>query len=188
MRDGGDVPFRLTLTEHEVEGGLLRLDRLELDVPGETDRTIPLERYQRRRTRLRLAALRIDQESIDRRIDQVAPALAPTGITQLAAALADGHVAVSCRLVDGLAAADVTFKVHVVAAGATLRVLASGVRVHGYVPTPSPLVADRILAAVLGADPPPTAAPVNGRDPADARARQPWSRGLCDVEIDVLDA
>jgi Tfp pilus assembly protein PilF len=189
MRDGGDVPFRLTLTEHEVEGGLLRLDRLELDVPGVTDRDAPLERYQRRRTRLRLAALRIDQEAIDRRVDQIAADLAPTGITQLVATLAEGHVAVSCRIVDGLAAADVTFKVHVVAAGATLRVLAGSVRIHGYVPTPSPLVADRILVAVLGAGPAPApASDKGGGNGSDARSRQPWSRGLCDVEIDVLDA
>ncbi len=173
--DDGAGPVRLVLAAQPVLDWLV-VDHLELDVPGQApDPAAPLEHLQRRRTRLRAAAVRIDQRALDRRAAAAAAQLADAGVTQLAARLAEGYVAVRCRFVDGLAQADVTFHLYVVGAGATVRVAAGAIRVLGYVPVPGPLIADRILAALLGL--------TDAGGKHEARVR-----GLCDVEIDVLDA
>ena len=80
------------------------------------------------------------------------------------------------RAADGLAAADVSFRIQLANAGTHLRALASHIRVHGHLPTPGPVIADRILAALLGA----TDAP--------GVVERPHARGLCDVEIDLVGA
>ena len=80
------------------------------------------------------------------------------------------------RAADGLAAADVSFRIQLVHAGTQLRALASHIRVHGHLPTPGPVIADRMLAALLGAT------------DAAGVAERPHARGLCDVEIDLIGA
>ncbi|HET9624677.1 MAG TPA: hypothetical protein VFP84_25090, partial [Kofleriaceae bacterium] len=168
------------LVLHDLPLGLVAIDRLELEVselgtdPGATS----AERFQRRRTRLRGLALRITQAELDDRVAQVRKPLAALGVTQLAARLDDGFVAVRARAADGLAAADLTFHVYVLGAGVPLRAIASAIRVHGHLPTPGPVIADRLLGALFGAS--------DGdaeREPIDNRPR---ARGLCDVEVDLV--
>jgi tetratricopeptide (TPR) repeat protein len=154
----------------------LVVDRLELEVaelgtdPGAT----PPERFQRRRTRLRSLSVKIPASAIEERVGQVRRQLAALGVTQLSARLNDGFVSVRARAADGLAAADLSFRIQLVHAGTHLRALASVIRVHGHLPSPGPVVADRILSALLGAT-----------DTAGVVER-PRVRGLCDAEIDLI--
>ncbi|HEU0032812.1 MAG TPA: hypothetical protein VFQ53_19405 [Kofleriaceae bacterium] len=165
---------RLVLADQSV--GPFVLDRLELEVtdlgtdPGSTR----IERFQRRRTRLRALAIRIPGHALDRRVEQVRKPLAALGITQVSARLGDGFVSIRARAADGLAAADLSFRIQLVHAGTQLRALASTVRIHGHLPSPGPVIADRILSALLGATEEPDG------------AERPRTRGLCDVEVDLI--
>jgi len=158
--------------------GPVHVERLELEVsdlgtdPGAT----AAERFQRRRTRLRSLELRIAGRALDTRIEEVRTQLAGLGITQVHAHLNDGYVSVRARAADGLAAADISMRVHLVNAGTHLRALASHIRVHGHLPTPGPVLADRLLVLLMGA--------------ADASGvvERPYVRGLCDVETDLIGA
>lgn len=167
---------RLALTDLSV--GLVTIDKLELEItelgtdPGAT----VAERFQRRRTRLRSLAMRFAAPALDARIAQVRKYLAGLGITQLSARLNDGFVSVRARAADGLAAADLSFHIHLVSSGTQLRALASAVRVHGHLPTPGPVIADRLLVALLGAS------------ETTGSTERPYARGLCDVEVDLVGA
>jgi tetratricopeptide (TPR) repeat protein len=167
---------RLLLTDLAV--GLLTVDKLELEITelGTDPGVAAAERFQRRRTRLRGLAMRIAPPALASRVAQVAKPLAALGVTQLSMRLADGYVAVRARAADGLAAADLSFQVHLVSFGVQLRALASAVRVHGHLPTPGPVIADRVLVALLGAG------------EIAGGAERPRARGLCDVEIELAGA
>ncbi len=155
----------------------LLIDRLELEVaelgtdPGGTT---PPERFQRRRTRLRSLTVKIPASAIEERVATVRRQLAALGVSQLSARLNDGFVSVRARAADGLAAADLSFRIQLVHAGTSLRALASVIRVHGHLPSPGPVIADRILAALLGATDTPGV------------VERPRVRGLCDAEIDLI--
>ncbi|MBS1121669.1 MAG: Tetratricopeptide 4, partial [Deltaproteobacteria bacterium] len=156
--------------------GPLFVDRLELEVtefgtdPGATQ----AERFQRRRTRLRGLTVRLASTALDDRVAHIRKHLSKLGVTQLSARLNDGFVSVRARMADGLAAAELSFRLQLVQTGAHLRVLASTVRVHGHLPTPGPVIADRILSALLHATDVP------------GLSERPHARGLCDVEIDLI--
>jgi tetratricopeptide (TPR) repeat protein len=167
---------RLALSDMAV--GPVRIERLELEVSdlGTDPGAAAAERFQRRRTRLRTMTVRIPARALDVRIEEVRPQLGGLGITNVAARLSDGYVSVRARAADGLAAADITMRIHLVHAGTHLRALATHVRVHGHLPTPGPVIADRVVSAILGA--------------ADASGvvERPNVRGLCDVETDLVGA
>lgn len=167
---------RLVLADQTV--GPLTLERLELEVTdlGTDPGNAAAERFQRRRTRLRSLSVKVAPAALDERVEQVRRQLAGLGITNLHARLADGYVSLRARAADGLAAADLSLRIHVVHAGTHLRALASHIRVHGHLPTPGPVLADRMLATLLGAT-----------DAAGITER-PHARGLCDVEIDLIGA
>ncbi|MEJ7602409.1 MAG: hypothetical protein WKG01_31245 [Kofleriaceae bacterium] len=120
--------------------------------------------------------MRLSTSALEERIESIRKHLAGLGITQLAARINDGFISVRARAADGLAAADLSFRIQLVSAGPHLRALASTIRVHGHLPTPGPAIADRILTTLLGA----TDAP--------GVAERPHARGLCDVEIDLVGA
>ncbi|MDQ3367038.1 MAG: hypothetical protein M3680_16565, partial [Myxococcota bacterium] len=170
---------KLALAELLV--GPFIVERLELEVSElgtDTGQTGPTaaERFQRRRTRLRVLALRMTTAALEDRVEQIRRPLASVGLTQLSARAHDGFISVRARAADGLAAADLSFRIQLVNAGAQLRALATTVRVHGHLPTPGPIVADRILTALLGAT------------DAAGVVERPRTRGLCDVEIDLVGA
>ncbi len=168
---------RLSLTDLDV--GALTIDQLELEVselgtaPGPTTAA---ERFQRRRTRLRALTIRTSAAAIDARLDAISRHLAGLGITGAAARLGDGFVSIRARAADGLATADVSFRIELVPAGVHLRAIASHIRVHGHLPTPGPVIADRILVALFAATDVP------------GMAERPHSRGLCDIEVDLIGA
>ena len=185
MADGRRLPFtfaahagvgRLVLAPMAV--GPLAIGKLELEVAdlGTDPGQAAAERFQRRRTRLRVLEVHARADALAARVAEVRKPLAGLGITQLAARLNDGFVSVRARAADGLAAADVSFRIVIANNGAHLRALASSVRVHGHVPTPGPVIADRILGALLGATETPGV------------IERPRTRGLCDVEIDLVGA
>ncbi|MGN6103488.1 MAG: tetratricopeptide repeat protein, partial [Kofleriaceae bacterium] len=167
---------RLSLAELAV--GPLLVERLELEVDlgelGTHPGTTVAERFQRRRSRLRALAVRLTGAALDERVAQLHKPLAALGISQLSARLNDGFISVRARAADGLAAADLSFRIQLVNTGAHLRALASTIRVHGHLPTPGPVIADRIQAALLGASELP------------GSVERPSARGLCDVEIDLV--
>jgi len=167
---------RLALTDLEV--GLIQVSRLELEVTdlGTDPGNAVAERFQRRRTRLRAMQVRISAAAVEQRVEAVRRQLAGTGITQVHARLGDGYVSVRARAADGLAAADISFRIYVVSAGTQLRALGSHIRVHGHLPAPGPVVADRVMTTLLGAT-----------DVAGILER-PHVRGLCDVEIDPIQS
>ncbi len=160
----------------ELEAGPLLVDRLELEVTdlGTDPGVAAAERFQRRRTRLRTLAVRLIPSALEARIESVRRPLAGLGITQLSAKLNDGFVSLRARAADGLAAADLSFRIQLVSTGPHLRALASTIRVHGHLPAAGPIIADRILVALFGA----TEAP--------GVIERPHARGLCDVEIDLV--
>jgi Tfp pilus assembly protein PilF len=167
---------RLALVD--LHAGPLHVERLELDVTdlGTNPGSAQAERYQSRRTRLRMLAVRAPAAALDAGVEAARRHLAGLGITQVSARLCDGFIAVRARAADGLAVADLTFRIHVANTGTHLRALASHIRVHGHLPTPGPVIADRILTALLDAT-----------DSAGVVER-PHVRGLCDVEIDLVGA
>ncbi|MEO6774463.1 MAG: tetratricopeptide repeat protein [Kofleriaceae bacterium] len=182
-------PARLPFTFHahggvgrlalvDLDAGPLHVERLELDVTelGTNPGSAQAERYQRRRTRLRMLAVRTPAAALDAGVEAARRHLAGLGITQVSARLYDGFIAVRARAADGLAVADVTFRIQVANTGTHLRALASHIRVHGHLPTPGPVIADRVLTALLDAT-----------DSAGVIER-PHVRGLCDVEIDLVGA
>ncbi|HEX2690937.1 MAG TPA: hypothetical protein VHN14_30195, partial [Kofleriaceae bacterium] len=172
---GGGIG-RLTLADLTV--GFVTIDKLELEVTelGTDPGAASAERFQRRRTRLRGLAVRIAAPALGDRIAQVRKQLAGLGVTQLAIRLNDGYISVRARAADGLAAADLSFHIHLVSSGVQLRAIASAIRVHGHLPTPGPVIADRLLVALLGAG------------EATGTTERPYVRGLCDVEIDLIGA
>src|SRR5688572_19968320 len=126
----------------------LVIERLELEVAelGTDPGVTPPERFQRRRTRLRGLAVRIPAAALEERVTQVRRQLAALGVTNVSARLNDGFVSVRARAADGLAAADISFRVQLVHAGTSIRALASMIRVHGHLPSPGPVIADRVMA------------------------------------------
>jgi Tfp pilus assembly protein PilF len=162
----------------ELVAGPIVVERLELEVaePGTDSGVDHAERYQRRRTRLLSLAIRVPTATLDERVAHARRHLAGLGITNVAARLADGYVSVRARAADGLAASDVTFRILLANTGTQLRALASHIRVHGHLPSPGPVIADRILSALLGAT------------DAVGVVERPHVRGLCDVEVDLIGA
>jgi len=165
---------RLALSDLPV--GTVIVERLELEVAemGTEPGHAAAERYQRRRTGLRKLVGRVPQSALDERVESARRHLAGLGITAVQARLADGFASVRARAADGLATADVSFRVVIASSGTHLRALASHVRVHGHLPTPGPVLADRILVALTGAT------------EAAGAGERPSTRGLCDVELDVV--
>ena len=167
---------RLVLGDHAA--GALTIDHLELEVTdlGTDPGAAAAERFQRKRTRLRALAVRVTAAALERRVAESRRPLAGLGISQLVVRLHDGYVSVRARAADGLAAADLSFRVYIANAGGNLRALATTVRVLGHLPTPGPVIADRILSALLGAS------------EAAGVIDLPRVRGLCDVEVDLVGA
>lgn len=167
---------RLTLSGYIV--GPLHIERLELDVatPVVAPNDSTPQRYQNQRTRLRSLAVRVSAAALGERVAATAADLAAHGITAVCARMVNGFVSVRGRAADGPATADVTFRIDFATTGTHLRALASDIRVHGYLATPGPAIADRILTALLGAS--------EAVDLAD----KPHARSLCDVEIDLISA
>ncbi len=136
--------------------GWLRVERLELDVPGlslPVDLSAGPEIFQRHRTRVRLASLRIDNLDLDRFVATRAARLADLGVDQLEVRTCDGYLAAECRVREGPHVADLTFRISPAQGDdpVSLRLVLHDERVYGFLPTPAPLIAHRIASAILDA-------------------------------------
>ncbi|HTM19738.1 MAG TPA: hypothetical protein VL172_04500, partial [Kofleriaceae bacterium] len=162
--------------------GWLGVERLELEVPGlelPVDLTAGPERFQRRRTRVRIAALRLEQRDIDRLVAARAAAAAEVGIDRVQVRVREGFLAVAARAREGAHAADLTARIHLIAgSGPDLRLVVTDAHTYGFLPLPAPLAAHRLLMAL-------TAAP-SGR--GEAGREQARVCGLGDVELSPLGA
>lgn len=151
------------------------VEQLELSVSNPVPDSGP-QHYQNRRCHLKSLALRAMPATLNDRVAAVQRDLVTHGVTAVNARMASGFVSVCAQVVDGPSSAAVTFRVDLATAGLHLRALASDVRVHGYLPTPGPVVADWVLTALLGA--------TEDSDLVD----RPRRRSLCDVEVDAISA
>ncbi|HYU16270.1 MAG TPA: hypothetical protein VEL05_09370, partial [Candidatus Acidoferrum sp.] len=188
---------RLTLGERTFFGWL-HLDRLELEVPDlrlPVDLAVGPEAFQRHRTRARQADLRMEQSDVDRFVAEHAPALGDFGVEELRVFCCDGYLDLSARVREVGQAAELTARVYVESAQGRLRFACGRALTYGYLPTPAPLAAHRIMSALLcGRDDPrtpeaPGAAAGTGRQELERSAVGPWAsslRGLGDIDLDPL--
>ncbi|RMH44440.1 MAG: hypothetical protein D6689_02335, partial [Deltaproteobacteria bacterium] len=131
----------------------LYVDRLDLEVPNlplPVDLAAAPPRFQRRRTRVTLATLRMHQGDVDRFIASRERALGSAGIDELQARPRDGFVWLSGRVRAADHAADFTARVYLHGRGGRLRLIAADACLYGFAGVPAPLVAHRALAALLG--------------------------------------
>lgn len=158
--------------EDQLFFGWLRVDRLELDVPGlrlPVDLTAGPEIFQRQRTRVRVASLRVDQRDLDRFVARKAAALAELGVDELHVRTCDGHLAAECRVRQGTHVADLTFRLWLGVSDPSsllIQLVADDARVYGYMPTPGSLLVHRILETLIA----PAGSPYGADDRAAPRA------------------
>jgi tetratricopeptide (TPR) repeat protein len=146
-RDRGQVELALADGEPLALGPLV-IERLALAAgPEATDQDVA--RWQRRRTRLAGLTLRIDEPALAAAVANRSRALAAAGVTDLALRVAEEGLALTAKVTDGLAAAELSAQLAVVARGRTVRVLLGSLRVHGHLPTPAPLVVQRALEVLV---------------------------------------
>ena len=143
VRPEGDE-VRVAVTDVDAFA-CVRVERLELAAPASGRAEAQPARLQRLRTRLAGLTLRVEQRGLDRHLATRATALARAGFGQVRGRIGEGDLAFTSRVSDGLATADVSFRVTALARGAAVRALAHTIRVHGHLPTPGPLLAHRLL-------------------------------------------
>jgi Tfp pilus assembly protein PilF len=163
-------PPRLVLAEHALPGATI--DRLELALPEALALDGVTDAHQLRdvRTTLRLASARIPPAAVVALAERVATSARARGVERVEFVAAHEHLAVRARVRSNLASTDLTFRIWLVAAGPSVRVVATDVLAHGPTTTPAPALAHALLvdtAAQLG---------------------RHHVRGLCDVELQALDA
>ncbi|HWM86590.1 MAG TPA: hypothetical protein VNO33_12150, partial [Kofleriaceae bacterium] len=178
--------------------GWLHLDRLELEVP---DLRLPVdlaagpETFQRYRTRARQADLRMEQSDLDRFVAERAPALGELGVEELRILACDGHLSLSARVREAGQVAELTARVYLEASAGRLRFACGRALTYGYLPTPAPLSAHRIMLALVGGADDMRAGELTnpggttGRYELERTALGAWNtsvRGLGDVDLDPL--
>ena len=132
-----------------LELGPIEVVRLAVAAPDDGD-DLDVGRWQRRRTRMVGLELRLDAATLTEAARARRAALTAAGATEVTVRLGDDCVSVTAKVADGLASADVSMQAVLVGRGRLLRLLIGGIRVHGHLPTPSPLIAERLVAALVG--------------------------------------
>ncbi len=168
---------KLTLADRQLFDSLY-LERLELEVPElrlPIDLAAGPEMFQRKRTRVHLASLRVAPRDLERFVARSAPVLSAQGIDEVALRGADGYLGVTARVREGVHVAELTARLYLRSDGPSLRVAADHARIYGFLPSPAPLVVHRILAAL--------AAGLDG-----GRSEVSPVRGLGQIAVEPLDA
>ena len=165
----------VTLAGTGIVVGLLDVRRFELEVKPKPDVTDPLA-YQNCRGQLRSLALRLNAQHVATRLEQATRSLVSMGISNAALRFEDGFLAGRIQASSGLSVCDISFRLHLLASGSVVRVIADHISVYGYFPTPGPVMIHRLLHALF-----------TQSDRSDERRPlHPSVRGLCDLEIDVV--
>ena len=125
--------------------GPLAIERLAVEASADDD--LELARWQRRRTRLAAVVARLDLAALTDALAGRRDRLAAAGATEVTLAFTDDTVALTARIADGLAGAELSAHGALVSRGRVLRVVIGGVRVHGHLPTPAPIAVQRLLEA-----------------------------------------
>ncbi|WP_428261932.1 tetratricopeptide repeat protein [Haliangium sp.] len=171
----------MALTRRELYGWL-QVESLVLEVPGEGEPAppgTPPERYQRRRTELRAAALQVAQQGLPGLLAGRAEALAGLGVSGLAAYCRDGYVALGGRVARGGYEADFGCRVYFTGSGDEVVALVGRPRVYGFAPVSAPVLVHQVMAAVLGVSGPgPGAAAAPASDARTSARERPRVVGL----------
>lgn len=134
----------------------LNIEHLELEVPRVPDASgtengadLPLERFQRRRTHVRAASLRIAPAGLHAYVNALQPRLHEAGLADMKVHCRDGFLSLAARVTEGKNKADATCRIYLAATGLDMLVLVDRPRVYGYLPSPMPLIAHRLCAGFL---------------------------------------
>lgn len=169
---------RLTLEDRRFFGWL-DVERLELEVPDlepPIDLAAGSELFQNRRTKVSHAALRIGQRELDTLVSELAPKLVAVGADRVVLRPTGDHLTASARFREGQHLADLVAIIRIVPRGGLVALVVERALVFGFLPTPAPVLAHRLLVALTGA----------AHEPEFPGA--PVVRGLGLVELDSLAA
>src|SRR6185503_9694561 len=89
----------------------------------------------------------------DRFVALRAPALEDLGVEELRVTCGDGYLGLSGRVRESGQVGELTARVYLDADGERVRFACGRALVYGYLPTPAPLIAHRVIAAMLGGRP-----------------------------------
>lgn len=163
-------------------GSVVSVDELVLEIPELGSEAPPghPDAYQRRRGRLTLAQLSLDEARADAMIWERAAELGAAGFDDVRVRLLEGALELTGRARVDDRAADLTARVLVEPIGARIRLAIAGARLFGPLRRPAPLVAHDLVAVLL--DLPPTG--------IDEPARNPFAEvlGLGDIVLAPLEA
>ena len=180
--------------------GWLRVERLELEIPG---LSFPMDlsggagRFQRRRCRVTRAVLALDDAGLGALLQARAASLATAGFEDVRGRILDGGVELSGRARVGERAAEFTARVWPIADRGMLRLLAGELRAYAPLRRAGSLVAHDLLLA-LSEQAPQSAASEWARVPSvvtqsaldlleAGQAVFAQSRALADVELEPLE-
>src|SRR5262245_20085704 len=110
---------KLTLADRPLFEAL-QLERLELKVPElrlPIDLAAGPELFQRKRTRVKLASLKVAPRELERFVARAAPVLASNGIDNLAVRGSDSYLVMTSRVREGVHAAELTARLYLVCEG-----------------------------------------------------------------------
>jgi len=149
---------RLTLEDRRL-WDWLDLERLELEVPGlspPVDLAAGAEQFQSHRTQVAHAAIRIGQAELDRVLQTLAPQLVAVGADRVTIHPGQSHLTMTARFRERQHLADLAATIRIVPRGGPLALAVDRAVVFGFLPTPAPLLAHRLLVAITGAATEPT--------------------------------
>ena len=163
-------------------GAVVSVDELVLEIPELGAEAPPghPDAYQRRRGRLTLAQLSLDEARADAMIWERAAELGAAGFDDVRVRLLEGALELTGRARVDDRAADLTARVLIEPIGARIRLAITGARLFGPLRRPAPLVAHDLVAVLL--DLPPTG--------IDEPAKNPFAEvlGLGDIVLAPLEA
>lgn len=128
--------------------GWLTLDELTLAIPDQFTDSLAGQvatHYKPVRTYVLSANLLLAQEQINTYVDSLAPSMAAIGIDRLQLRSCLGHLELSARIRESTRFADLSARLQLSARGDRLRISCADARVYGYLETPAPVIAHRLL-------------------------------------------
>ena len=132
--------------------GFLHLDRLELEIPNlelPIDLSAGPELFQRRRTRVSAALLRMQQRDLEVVVEAARAKLRRRGIDHVVLRSADGYLSLGAQVRDAAQVGELTARVHLIPRDSRLCIAVNSAQVYGFHSTPGPLLAHEIVATLI---------------------------------------